>query len=121
MDMKHNTEDRPGVSTRAWSALAPPDKQGAFTIPNKKPAKTPKLPRMASAQPARIHSDGPRPSPGMFNQEKDVRRGKGEEPGPVAPRRNPRHQRSQQWLSIPFLKLWFNRGTFWSLLLLITN
>ncbi|GAA0147825.1 hypothetical protein LIER_07431 [Lithospermum erythrorhizon] len=71
MDMKHNTQDRTRVSTRAPSDLAPSDKLGASTIPNKEPAKTPKLLCMTPAPPARAHSDGPRLSPGMLNQEKD--------------------------------------------------
>ncbi|GAA0173545.1 hypothetical protein LIER_27137 [Lithospermum erythrorhizon] len=86
--MEHNTQDRPGVSMRARSALAPLDKRGAPTVPNKEPAKTPKLPRMTLTQPVMTDSDDSRPSPGMLHPRRDVEQGLGEAPRPC---QNPRY------------------------------
>ncbi|GAA0162237.1 hypothetical protein LIER_18370 [Lithospermum erythrorhizon] len=64
---------KPQPSTRAQSALIPPDKRGPQSIPNKEPVKAQRHPRMTSTQPARAQSDGPRPLPGVFNPRTDGR------------------------------------------------
>ncbi|GAA0183677.1 hypothetical protein LIER_31048 [Lithospermum erythrorhizon] len=78
MDKEHNTLDRPGISIRARSAIAPLDKRGAPIAPNKEPYNRPKLPRMEATQQARAHSDAPRPSPGMIHPGEGVAKGQGE-------------------------------------------
>ncbi|GAA0154461.1 hypothetical protein LIER_12433 [Lithospermum erythrorhizon] len=65
--MEPNIANRPGVSTRAQSALAPNNQRGAQAIPNKGPLKTPRPPCMVPSHAARAQSHGPRPSPEMFN------------------------------------------------------
>ncbi|GAA0187089.1 hypothetical protein LIER_34377 [Lithospermum erythrorhizon] len=59
-----NLQDRPGVSTRARSTLAPLDTRGELIAPSKGPSKTTRLPRMEPALMVRAHSNTPRPSLG---------------------------------------------------------
>ncbi|GAA0143495.1 hypothetical protein LIER_42766 [Lithospermum erythrorhizon] len=66
MDKELNPQDRPRVSTRTCSALAPLDKRGAPIAAHKEQSKTSKFPRMEPTQQAKVHSDAPRPSPGMI-------------------------------------------------------
>ncbi|GAA0175948.1 hypothetical protein LIER_29030 [Lithospermum erythrorhizon] len=92
MDKEHILRDRPGISTRARSALAPTDKRGAPKVTNKEPTGTSRPPRMEITKGARTHSDVPRPNQEMIPTKEDVATEKSKDIVPVGHCQNLPHQ-----------------------------